>query len=266
MMGFPQVSCVIPCHECAATLERAVASVLAQSVPVDEIILVDDCCPNGSGLVIDKIAMQHRQIKTIRLSANSGPSYARNRGWDVAKAEWIAFLDADDAWHPKKLEIQLRLLDLFPDIQIVGHLCDVNDPTAPFNKIVLDDTMLKKVSRKIVRSSLLLRNPWSTPTVLLRADLPFRFDEDQWAAEDYLLWADILLSGYKGMRIDLPLGRLFKARYGAAGLSERLWRMERGELTTLRKLRQHGHFGVATHLALSVYSLAKYVRRALVGP
>lgn len=257
------VACVIPCYGCAETLARAVRSVQAQTVAVAEIILVDDCSPDDTWEAITALAADDPRIRPIRLAQNAGPSRARNIGWDAATSTYIAFLDADDTWHPRKVELQLRLFRLRPELGITGHLAAVEGEPGTDAAHELDDAGLLAVTRAITRGRVVTSNPWSTPTVMLRRAIALRFDEDQRAAEDYLLWAQILLSGTPGRRIELPLAILYKARYGAGGLSGNLWNMERGELTSIRKLMRRGHIGPLEYAAVSLFSLAKYLKRVV---
>ena len=96
------VSVVIPTYNHGRYLSRAIRSVLAQTVAVEEIIVIDD----GS---TDETAEVLHQFESIRYiyQANRGLSSARNKGIHEAKAEWVAFLDADDWWLPNKIALQL---------------------------------------------------------------------------------------------------------------------------------------------------------------
>ncbi len=258
------VSCVVPCFNCAETLVRCVRSVQGQTSPVHEIILVDDCSRDETPKIIEALAEEDPRIVNLRLPSNSGPACARNLGWARADGAFIAFIDADDSWHPQKIEIQLRLFRLCPELAVVGHLAVVPGESGASIPQELSDSELAARAQPISRAAILMRNPWSTPTAMLRSDITLRFDEDQREAEDYLLFAQILLSGAPGMRINLPLAKLYKARYGAGGLSGNLWKMEKGELLSIRKLWRRGHIGVAEFVLVSLLSLAKYCRRVLV--
>lgn len=95
-----QISVVIPAYNRAYSLPRALDSVLAQTSPVDEIIVVDDGSDDGSAALL---ARDYPAVRVLR-QANRGVSAARNRGISAAQHDWIALLDSDDSWLPHKIE------------------------------------------------------------------------------------------------------------------------------------------------------------------
>lgn len=97
-----KISVIIPAYNRVATLARAIDSVLAQSYRADEIIVVDD----GSSDATSEVAKMYDEVSLLR-QKSMGLSSARNNGVMMAANEWIAFLDADDTWHPKKLAFQV---------------------------------------------------------------------------------------------------------------------------------------------------------------
>ncbi|MEW8584550.1 MAG: glycosyltransferase family A protein, partial [Candidatus Thiodiazotropha sp.] len=100
------VSVVIPTHNRAHTLPRALDSVLAQSHQPLEIIVVDD----GSDDETAELMEDHYGCCDYLRQANQGVSSARNLGIEKARGEWIALLDSDDRWLPNKLQLQLEAL------------------------------------------------------------------------------------------------------------------------------------------------------------
>lgn len=105
-----QVSVVITSHDSGPLLERAIDSVLAQTYPDYEIIVVDD----GSAIPQAGLAAKDRRIRFIE-QPNLGVSVARNNAVAAATAPYVAFLDHDDEWRPDKLARQLALVDAHPD-------------------------------------------------------------------------------------------------------------------------------------------------------
>jgi glycosyltransferase involved in cell wall biosynthesis len=106
----PKVSVVIPTYNRAATVSRAIESVLAQTVTDLEVIVVDDGSSDDTGKALGEMFGDR-----IRYYAqtNQGASVARNRGVEEARGEWIAFLDSDDLWERNKLEWQFKALEQF---------------------------------------------------------------------------------------------------------------------------------------------------------
>jgi glycosyltransferase involved in cell wall biosynthesis len=254
------VSVIIPCYRTASTIARAVGSVVAQTLPSEEILLVDDCSNDG-GATLDALyrlpqTFPQANLRIIVLEKNTGPGCARNAAWEQAVQPYIAFLDADDAWHPRKLEIQFPWMAAHPEIALSGHRTLHLAPGAPF-----PDPGLTTTARPVGRLALLLSNRFPTRTVMLKRDLPCRFDPEKRRAEDYLLWLRIVLGGWPACTIDQPLACSFKEDFGSGGLSADLWEMERAELDAYRRIRQEGYLPMLAQVLLSLFSLAKFLRR-----
>ena len=109
------VSVVIPAYNPGALIDDAIASVLRQETPADEIIIVDDGSTDRNYRELED---RHHSIKVIRQS-NRGVSAARNVGCDAATGSYIAVLDADDIWLPGKLEAQTRYAANHPQIDAI---------------------------------------------------------------------------------------------------------------------------------------------------
>src|SRR5690242_6241896 len=100
----PRISVVIPVHNRPIQIWKAVSSVLGQSMPVTEIIIVDD----GSTQPIERAELPDHsvELRILRHAEKSGAPAARNTGIEAASGDWVAFLDSDDVWHPEKLATQ----------------------------------------------------------------------------------------------------------------------------------------------------------------
>ena len=249
------VAVVIPCYRARATLRRALDSVLRQTVRPRELIAVDDASGDGSWEELQRI---QREIGTdrlliLRLERNLGPAAARNAGWDAASAELVAFLDADDTWHPSKLELQARFMREHSEFALSGHCHVAGDlyvdrPAGlPFVEIG---------ARELLRS-----NRFVTPSVMLRRSLAERFRPGQRHMEDHLLWMQLALRGHRLARIELELVSLYKPQFGAAGQSGDLRAMERAELANYWRLRGQRLISLPAALVLFLYSLIKFARR-----
>lgn len=119
--GAPSVSVVVPLYNKQSTIERALQSVLRQTSPDFEIIVVDDGSTDAGPEIVKR--MTDPRIRLVR-QPNHGVSAARNRGIAESRARMIALLDADDAWRPEFLETMLGLVERFPEAGIyVSGMC-----------------------------------------------------------------------------------------------------------------------------------------------
>ena len=252
------VSVVIPCWRCGATIARAVESIAAQTRLPREVILVDDASGDDTVSVLQTLMNQYPQgwIKVIERPVNGGPGVARNAGWEAATSLYIAFLDADDAWHSRKLEIQAAWMEAHPEVALTGTRTVVrgtldNPPILPVSFGIIPITF-----RRLLFVSLL-----PTRSVMIRTSLANRFVPGKRYSEDYLLWLSILAEGHQAFLIDLPLAYSFKADFGEAGLSSHLWRMHCEVLDTYCRLQRAGHLSGALRMVVTSYALLKFCRR-----
>jgi len=120
------ISAVIVTYNRKDVLCQAIESVLSQTKPVNEIIVVDDGSTDGSEAIIRKAFGS--AIRIIR-QPNRGVGYARRTGIDAANGSWIAFLDSDDKWNPKKIELQSDALCGLPEdvVWLFGNAGLIND-------------------------------------------------------------------------------------------------------------------------------------------
>lgn len=163
----PSVSVIIPAFNSAGTIRRALDSVLTQTRPPEQIIVVDDGSADGTAVIVSEYGGRINYF----WQPNSGPGAARNRGIQEATESWIAFLDADDEWLPDRLESQLRILQAHPDlVWITGNFLrrDWQGQSAPgfasSGKTIRPDRMSFFAA--------FVRRCWGcTDTMLIRRDL-----------------------------------------------------------------------------------------------
>src|SRR5262249_22921340 len=148
-----------------------------------EIIVVDDASDDDTPRVI---AALPDSIRKITFPENRGAGSARNAGWQAATQEFIAFLDADDAWHPQKLELQTAWMQAHPEVVLSGH-------GYVFSAVAEKISIEKAIP--VSAAMLLVSNRFSTPCAMLRREIPQRFAEGKRASEDYHLWLEIVLGG-----------------------------------------------------------------------
>lgn len=251
------VSVVIPCFRCSETIARAVDSVAAQTVSVHELILVDDGSDDGTPAALADMASRSTvPVSVLTLDANRGPAAARNAGWDAATGDHVAFLDADDWWLPGKLEHQMGWMERHGEVVICGTDRSICSPRANQPAGATQAVFVK-------RFSVLARNPFSTPTVVVVRGLALRFPATLRCAEDYHLWRTAVLSGCRVARLDMALTVLGKAAFGAGGISADMDAMQRGERESLEMLRKEGLIRSWEYVASRCLSELKYARRLL---
>ena len=104
------ISIITPNYNCERFISQTIESVLAQSYTNWEMIIVDDCSTDKSYQIALDYAGKDSRIKVLRNEKNSGAAVSRNNALDVAKGDYIAFLDSDDLWEPQKLEKQISFM------------------------------------------------------------------------------------------------------------------------------------------------------------
>jgi glycosyltransferase involved in cell wall biosynthesis len=289
------VSVIIPCYNCADTIERAVLSVVKQTALPAEVIFINDASTDNTLDCLYNFQEKYNNTRfhVISLPQNQGPASARNAGWDQSTEPYLAFLDADDAWHPEKIHYQFGWMKKRPDVAVTSHRCIQFETryarsatsasrhpvvyAAPFlissSRGQMADTLPECLTWDLPQSTaarvlkplkLLLRNQMLTRSVMLNRTLPYRFPVDKRYSEDYFLWLEMVLSGVNAWYLDIPLALSFKSAYGEAGLSRDLMAMEKGELDTFLRLRRKKLLSSGFAIGLFGFSLVKHVRRMII--
>lgn len=183
------VSVITPVYNAAKVIAKTLESVFSQTYKQIEIVLVDDCSKDNSQEVIAKYLPEHPEIVYFRQPTNQGAGAARNKALELAKGQYVAFLDADDMWHPEKIEKQIKLLKekhgafSYTAIQMV----DEND----------EIVKTKRNVREQVDYKFLLRNTMiATSTVVIDRTVlgDFRMPLRR-GGQDYATWLMLLRNG-----------------------------------------------------------------------
>jgi len=157
------VSAIVPCYNSEMTIERCLNSILGQSYPVSEILVYDDCSTDRSSAVLSRLKSKHPNIRIFTGAVNKGAGHARSTLLKAAKSTHLAFIDADDVWHPTKIEVQLELLHQHnADIAV----CDYEIVNAEGLKLGV-----RRLPRAITRFKMHLQDEIPTSMALLRRDL-----------------------------------------------------------------------------------------------
>lgn len=228
-----QISVIIPTLNRVKWLGQAIQSVLDQTCPVFEIIVVDDGSSDGTGLMIrDKFSDRINYL----YQENRGVSHARNIGIQNSSGNWIAFLDSDDQWLPEKLQTQIAALEKNPGYRF----CHTNEIWIRNGKRVNPMSKHDKSGGFIYRKCLPLC-VISPSSALMRRDVFGElgvFDETLPACEDYDFWLRYC-SRYPVLYVESP--QLIKHGGHKDQLSKRYWGMDRFRVQALLKTLESGH-------------------------
>lgn len=207
----PLVSAVVPVYNAERYLTAALDSILAQDYPNLEIIAVDDGSTDSSLQVLQ----QYADRIGILTQENAGSARARNKGIEESRGQYIAFLDADDLWHPSKTGLQIREFERHPNVGLVynewmvvsgdaeDELRTFVESAAPDGGAHIDEAMSGSMYVELLWDSIV-----HTSSAMVRADLlrdVGGFNEELRKGQDYDLW--------------LRLSRLTEFRKLAARLS-----------------------------------------------
>ncbi len=220
------VSVIIPTFNRKHTLKRALNSVRKQSLPAAEIIVIDDGSTDDTAQMLEDC---FSDVKLIQ-QENQGVSAARNRGIEIAKGAWLAFLDSDDEWLPEKLEQQISCLRSQPELRV----CHTEEIWVRKGVRVNAHNKHKKKAGWIFKDCLALCA--MSPSSIIIHESVFNttglFDESLPACEDYDLWLRIT-SRYPVLLIEKP--QIIKYGGHEDQLSKKFWGMDRFRITALIK-------------------------------
>ena len=185
------VSVIMPAYNAEQFVEQAIRSVMEQTIPNWELLVLDDCSRDKTCEIVERLAAEDGRIVLLRNENNQGVAKTRNRGLDQCRGSYVAFLDSDDVWHPEKLETQIELL----------KQANADLSYCAYEVINQDGHRVKKdylVPQNIGFEDLLKENVIGCSTVVLTEKIAktYRFKE-AFYHEDYVLWLQILKDGYR---------------------------------------------------------------------
>lgn len=138
------VSIIMPSYNTGRFIKETIESVLAQSYPTWELIIVDDCSTDDTDDVVSQYLSDNR-IHYLKNDFNSGAAISRNRALREAKGKWIAFLDSDDLWFPEKLEKQIRFMENGNYHFSYTRYEEINEGSEPLGIVVSGPSKITKV-------------------------------------------------------------------------------------------------------------------------
>lgn len=227
MIARAPVTVIIPTFNCQQWVGQAIDSALRQTVPPARVIVVDDGSTDATPSLL---AAYGDRIHALS-QENRGVAAARNRGMAAAATEWIAFLDADDLWHPRKLELQFKLIADRPELGLLATGLFAW-PSENLPQIETDALPLATI---IDRGQMAVKNRLATSSVLIRRDVARRvgvFDTELSGPEDHDYWLRAIDVATVAV-LPMPLTGY---RSVPGSLSKRAASMEAGMRRTLCKL------------------------------
>lgn len=126
-MGTPTLSVIIPNYNHAKYLPQCVHAIMSQSVPANEVIVIDDCSTDNSVEVIEELARQYPTLKFVRNKVNQGVCLTVNCGLELSTSEYVLSAAADDQVAPGLFEKSLKLLAQHPQAALSGTICQFED-------------------------------------------------------------------------------------------------------------------------------------------
>lgn len=196
---FGLISIIMAAYNAEKTIEQAIYSILNQTYPNFELLVVNDCSKDGTAELVKEIAAEDSRVRLISNVKNSGVSYTRKHGLEEAKGSWIAILDSDDAWAPEKLEKQIALQKkMNADLLFTGSAFMDSDGQ-PIDWYL-------HAPLEVTYRQLLKQNVLSNSSALVRKELYAKhYAIGDGMHEDFAIWLSILKEGKKAYGVDEPL-------------------------------------------------------------
>lgn len=255
------ISVVIPAYNSESTIQDSIDSVLEQTRGdlVEEILVVNDGSNDDTVELVERKYSAEDRVRVIS-KENGGVSTARNAGIKAAKGAWIALLDSDDVWLPKKLEKQWAEIERDQSIAFIG--CNRNQENLHYGTKVTENLYCLNLRQLLIKM-------WPhTSTALIRRDV-FQtvgyFNEQMRYAEDGELWNRIAIHYplyYVAESLEIAGGN--KVSFGESGLSANLKGMYDGNVRNIFDLHQKKEISTSFYVFLRFYFWVKYIRRIII--
>lgn len=203
MKTLPNVVVIIPCFNAERTLEQTLDSVVAQTFTDVKIVAVNDGSTDQTAEILDAFAGKHPGLLEVLTQKNQGQTVAKNTGIRHSQSKYVAFLDSDDLWDPRKLEQQVQLLDANPHV----GMCYTAAQKIDESNHVFDTINVSPDHRGNCRQAFIIRNNVVASSVLARRSAIEQvgfYDISFAACENWDLW--IRIAGISAIEyIDEPL-------------------------------------------------------------
>lgn len=207
----PLVSIIMPAFNCEKYVVAAIYSVLTQTYKNWELLVIDDGSNDNTYQIIKDFSQKDSRIKAFTNIKNLGVSVTRNRGIELASAQWIAFIDSDDIWNSFKLEKQLKFAEKNSAEFLFTAQSYMNEEGNLYKGIF-------EVPEIITFKKLKKQNVISCSSVLLKKNFfeNIKMEKDE-LHEDYVVWLRILKLGVTAYGVNEPLHTIRISRNSKSG-------------------------------------------------
>ena len=229
------VSVVMPAYNCEMYIGEAIQSVLAQSVPL-ELIIIEDSSGDGTGDVIRSFLPDERIIYICN-EMNAGVAASRNKGMELARGKYIAFLDSDDYWTPDKLERQVAFMEDGAKVLSSTGRELIDEMGVSTGKII-------GIPEVIEYKDLLKGNVLNTSGVMILASVAKKYKMTQdHLHEDYIMWLSVLKEHRRAYGMNEPMLK---------------YRVMQGTKSGNKLKSAKMTFGVYRHIGLNLFQACYY--------
>lgn len=254
-MSIQSVSVIIPTYNRNSFLQKAVDSVLFQTIKCAEIVIIDDGSDDGTTEMITERYNGCNIPVRYYFQPNSGVASARNYGIECAQGDYLAFLDSDDHWHKNKIELQLEAMRKHPDF-LISHTGEKWLRRGQH----LNQKLKHKPCHGDIFSHCLKLCAVGMSTVMVKNELfsqVERFDSSLPCCEDYELWLRVS-NKYPFLLVDLPLTIKEGGREDQLSFKHRVG-MDKYRIYSLEKLIKSGNC-TQEHITMAADELARKAR------
>ena len=202
------VSIITPLYNSSEFISQTIEHVIRQTYTHWEMLIVDDCSTDDSSAIVQKYAKKDKRIEFIQLKKNAGAAIARNKAINLAKGDYIAFLDSDDLWLPNKLEVQLHSMEARKSTFSHTSYALFDEKNNPLNT--------RTICNEWIAYKDLIKYNWiGTSTVMYNATvLGKHYMPDLRNRQDWALWLRLIKHSGEALFIDKPLTK-YTVRYNS---------------------------------------------------
>ncbi len=245
------VSIITPAYKAARYIDKTITSVQQQTYPHWELIVTDDCSPDDTCQIVARYAKQDRRVKLVAQAVNQGPAMARNASLRQAQGRFIAFLDSDDWWLPKKLELQLDFMLRSESALTYTQFRRVNQNGSSEGRLI-------KVPDRLNYHMLLGNTAIATSTAVVDRKQTGDVQMVETYYDDFALWLKLLRAGHvaNGLHEDLMRYRVLQGSVSRSKVKSatKVW-------STYRKIEGLSIADSSIYFSLYAYNaLLKYTR------